>query len=301
MNTASCAVPFCEASLPCNVVTKSIEGKGWFCLPDGFTLWELPRGGNWCYVLVAPRGTIESLTKQTISGARFNTAEDIVTAVEEAGAPQGLLSKVDAACLFVRGSVVSRVKDVDHTLVFRNEPSKGWEEDSLQHLVARESVAIEFSAGGVSRVKLSSGLSSVDFLPVDAGKRRDGIIKLMENPVLSGCYQVSKKLVFAVLSFVVLMFGPAIRERIDPVLAPVAERVPGMHSRGELVGIVLEFLQLDHAIAFLASLFSPVGAILVPVVGLDTAFLVGWKGARNSRAYWDEHEKRVGAVAAKAE
>ena len=283
------------------MVTKSIEGKGWFCLPDGFTLWELPRGGNWCYVLVAPRGTIESLTKQTISGARFNTAEDIVTAVEEAGAPQGLLSKVDAACLFVRGSVVSRVKDVDHTLVFRNEPSKGWEEDSLQHLVARESVAIEFSAGGVSRVKLSSGLSSVDFLPVDAGKRRDGIIKLMENPVLSGCYQVSKKLVFAVLSFVVLMFGPAIRERIDPVLAPVAERVPDIHSRGELAGIVLEFLQLDHAIAFLASLFSPVGAILLPVVGLGTAFLVGWKGARNSRAYWYEHEKSVGAVAAKAE
>ena len=278
----------------------SIEGKGWFCLPDGFTLWELPRRGNWCYVLVAPRGTIESLTKQSISGGRFNTAEDIATAVEEAGAPQGLIGKIDAACLLVGGRVVSRVKDVDHTLVFRNEPSKGWEEDSLQHLVARETVAIEFSAGGISRVKLSSGLSSVDFLPF-AGKRRDGIIKLMENPVLSACYQVSKKLVFAVLSFVVLMFGPAIRERIDPVLAPVAERVPDMHSRGELVGIVLEFLQLDHAIAFLASLFSPVGAILVPIVGLGTAFLVGWKGARNSRAYWDEHEKRVGTVAAKAE
>ena len=76
------------------------------------------------------------------------------------------------------------------------------------------------------------------------------------SPVLSGVYQVSKKLVFAALSVVVLMFGPAIRERINPVLAPVTERVPDMHSRGELVGVVLEFLQLDHAIAFLASLFS---------------------------------------------
>ena len=296
-----CRSPFCEVSLPCNVEAYSIEGKGWFCLPDGFTLWELPRRGNWCYVLVAPRGTIESLTKQSISGGRFNTAEDIATAVEEAGAPQGLIAKIDAACLLVGGRVVSRVKDVDHTLVFRNEPSKGWEEDSLQHLVARETVAIESSAGGISRVKLSSGLSSVDFLPVDAGKRRDGIMKLMDKPVLAGGYQVSKKLVFAALSFVVLMFGPAIRERINPVLAPVTERVPDMHSRGELVGVVLEFLQLDHAIAFLASLFSPVGAILVPIVGLGTTFLVGWKGARNSRAYWDEHEKRVGAVAAKAE
>ena len=50
-------------------------------------------------------------------------------------------------------------------------------------------------------------------------------------------------------------------------------------------------------------MFSPVGAILVPIVGLGTAFLVGWKGAKNSRAYWDEHEnwdeheKRIGAVA----
>lgn len=279
----------------------SIGGKGWFCLPDGFTLWELPRGGNWCYVLVAPRGTIESLTKQTAFGGRFNAAEDIVTAVEVADAPQGVLAKIDAACLLVGGRVVSRVKDVDHTLVLRNESSKGWEEDSLQHLVARETVAIESSAGGISRVKLSSGLSSVDFLPVDPGKRRDGIIKLMNNPVLSGGYEASKKLVLAALSFVVLMFGPSIHERIDPVLAPVAERVPEMHSRGELVGIVLEFLQLDHAIAFLASLFSPVGAILVPIVGLGAAFLVGWKGAKNSRAYWDEHEKRIGAVAAKAE
>ena len=91
------------------------------------------------------------------------------------------------------------------------------------------------------------------------------------------------------------MFGPAIRDRLDPVIGPVAERVPEMHSRGELYGMVFEFLQIDHVIDVVASLFSPIGAVLVPVAGLAVAYFAGWKGARDTDTWWEAAGRALGS------
>lgn len=115
------------------------------------------------------------------------------------------------------------------------------------------------------------------------------------HPHRAGARELSKKLVLAALSFVLLMFGPAIRERLDPAIGPVAERVPDMHSRGELYGIAFEYLQIDHVIDFVASLFSPIGAIVVPIAGLVVTYVAGWKSARDTDSWCAAARRPLGS------
>lgn len=90
------------------------------------------------------------------------------------------------------------------------------------------------------------------------------------------------------------VFGPAIRDRLEPVIDPVAKRVPDMHSRGEFYGMVFEFFQIDHVIDFVASLFSPIGAVVIPLAGLVVAYVAGWKGARDTGTWWEAAGRALG-------
>jgi hypothetical protein len=207
--------------------------RGGYDLSDKRGLWELPHEGDMLYVLVAARRTISALVETAPDGI-LSSAEDISECLANIAPPRRLMDKVPAACLISGGRVVSRVKDLDHALVLRRKSASEWEEDGLGHYFAGTTVNVAESGGRAVRVKLAKGLMRVDFLPVGARKERQRIGALAARPHRAGAYELSKKLVLAALSFVFLLFGPAIRERLDPVIAPVAERVPEMHSRGEL-------------------------------------------------------------------
>lgn len=256
-------------------------------------LWELPYEGKTVYVLLAARGILSALTNLDGAGS-LATSDEIQTRVAQCPTPRGLMDKLPAACLIHEGQVVSRVKDVEHSLVLRAKPASGWEEDGFSHFFAGKTVDASAAGSPAARVRLSDGLKRIDFLPVGNESVRKRRVGLATHPHRAGARELGKKLALAALSFVFLMFGPAIRERLDPVIGPVAERVPDMHSRGELYGIVFEFLQIDHVIDVVASLFSPIGAVLVPVAGLAVAYFDGWKGARDTDTWWEAAGRALG-------
>ncbi|WP_412099894.1 hypothetical protein [Corynebacterium aurimucosum] len=187
------------------------------------------------------------------------------------------------------------MKDVEHSLVLRAKPASGWEEDGFGGFFAGKTVDPSEAGSPAARVRLSDGLKRIDFLPVGNESVRKRRVGLATHPHRAGARELGKKLAFAALSFVLLMFGPAIRDRLDPVIGPVAERVPDMHSRVELYGMVFEFLQIDHVIDVVASLFSPIGAVLVPVAGLAVAYIAGWKGARDTDTWWEAAGRALGS------
>ena len=57
----------------------------------------------------------------------------------------------------------------------------------------------------------------------------------------------------------------------------------------------MKFFQIDHVIGFVASLFSPIGAVLVPVAGLAVAYFDGWKGARDTDTWWEAAGRAFGS------
>ena len=262
-------------------------------MSDGIDLWELPHEGKTVYVLRAARGIVSALAESENAGS-LATSDEIEARVSQCPTPRGLMDKVPAACLIRGGRVVSRVKDVEHSLVLREKPASGWEEDGLSHIFAGKTVDASEAGSPAARVRLSDGLKRIDFLPVGNESVRKRRVGLATRPHRAGARELGKKLVLAALSFVLLMFGPAIRDRLDPVIGPVAERVPDMHSRGELYGMVFEFFQIDHVIGFVASLFSPIGAVLVPVAGLAVAYFDGWKGARDTDTWWEAAGRALG-------
>ncbi len=204
------------------------------------------------------------------------------------------MDRVPAACLIREGQVVSRVKDVGHSLVLSEKPAPGWEEDGLSHFFAGRTVDVSESGSRAARVRLRDGLQRIDFLPFGNESVRKTQVGLATLLYRAGAWELSKKFALAALSFVLLMFGPAIRDRLDPVIDPVAERVPDMHSRGELYGMVFEFLHIDHVIDVVASLFTPIGAVVAPVTGLAVAYAAGWKGARDADAWWEPAGRPLG-------
>lgn len=264
-------------------------------MSDKIDLWELPYEGKTVYVLLAARGIVSALAESENTGS-LATSDAIHALVSQCPTPRGLMDKVPAACLLRDGQVVSRVKDVEHSLVLREKPASGWEEDGLSHFFAGKTVDVSEPDSRAARVRLRDGLQRIGFLPVVNESVRQKRVGIATRPHRAGARELSKKLVLAALSFAVLMFGPAIRERLDPVFGPVAERVPDMHSRGELYSIVFEFLQIDHLIDFVASLFSPIGAVVVPVAGLVVAYVAGWKGARDTDSWWEAAGCPLGSV-----
>ena len=261
---------------------------------DTIDLWELPYEGKAVYVLLTARGIVSALAESSNAGS-LATSDEIQTRVAQCPSPRGLMDKVPAACLIHEGQVVSLVKDVEHSLVLREKPASGWQEDGLSHFFAGKTVDVSDPSSRAARVRLRHGLKRIDFLPVGNESVRKRRVGLAMHPHRAGARELSKKLVLAALSFVLLMFGPAIRERLDPVIGPVAERVPDMHSRGELYGIAFEYLQIDHMIDFVASLFSPIGAIVVPIAGLVVAYVAGWKSARDTDSWWAAARRPLGS------
>ena len=45
----------------------------------------------------------------------------------------------------------------------------------------------------------------------------------------------------------------------------------------------------------MASLFSPIGAVLIPVAGLAVAYIAGWKGARDTDTWWKAAGRALGS------
>lgn len=241
----------------------------------------------------AARAIVSALTDldDTLS---LSTSDEIRSRVAQCSIPRGLMDKVPAACLIREGQVVSRVKDVDHSLVFRENAASGWEEDGLSHFFAGKTVDVLEPGSRAARVRLRDGFKRIDLLPVGNESVRQRRVELATHPHRAGAWEVSRKFALAALSFVLLFFGPAIRDRLEPVIDPVAKRVPDMHSRGEFYGMVFEFFQIDHVIDFVASLFSSIGAVVIPLAGLVVAYVAGWKGARDTGTWWEAAGRALG-------
>ena len=262
-------------------------------MTDKFDLWELPYEGKTVYVLLAARGKVSALADSE-SAESLATSDEIQTRVSQCPTPRGLMDKVPAACLIREGQVVSRVKDIEHSLVLRERPAPGWEEDGLSHFFADKTVNVFEPDSRSARVRLGDDLKRIDFLPVANESARKRRVDLATHPHRAGAWELSKKFALAALSFVLLLFGPAIRDRLEPVIEPVAKRVSDLHSRGEFYGMVFEFFQIDHVIDFAASLFSPIGAVVVAVAGLVVACVAGWKGARDTGSWWEAAGRPLG-------
>ena len=58
--------------------------------------------------------------------------------------------------------------------------------------------------------------------------------------------------------------------------------------------MVFEFFQIDHVIDFVASLFSSIGAVVIPLAGLVVAYVAGWKGARDTGTWWEAAGRALG-------
>ncbi|MCG7261580.1 hypothetical protein MHJ96_09715 [Corynebacterium aurimucosum] len=262
-------------------------------MSDKIDLWELPYEGKTVYVLLAARSKVSALADSEIAES-LATSDEIQTRVAQCPIPRGLMDRVPAACLIHEGQVVSRVKDVEHSLVLRENAASGWEEDGVSHFFAGKTVDVFEPDSRSARVRLGDGLKRIDFLPVANESARKRRVDLATHPHRAGAWELSKKFALAALSFVLLLFGPAIRERIEPVIEPVAKRVPDLHSRGEFYGMVFEFFQIDHVIDFVASLFSPIGVVVVPAAGLVVAYVAGWKGARDTGTWWEAAGRSLG-------
>lgn len=188
-------------------------------MSDTFDLWELPYEGKTVYVLFEARGIVSALTDSDDTSS-LSTSGEIRSRVAQCPKPRGLMDKVPAACLIREGQVVSRVKDVEHSLVLRENAASGWEEDGLSHFFAGKTVDVFAPGSRSARVSFRDGLKRIDFLPVANESVREKRVDLATHPHRAGAWELSKKFALAALSFLLLFFGPAIRGRLEPVIDP---------------------------------------------------------------------------------
>ena len=146
------------------------------------TFGNFPMRGRLSTSCFAARAIVSALTDldDTLS---LSTSGEIRSRVAQCSIPRGLMDKVPAACLIREGQVVSRVKDVDHSLVFRENAASGWEEDGLSHFFAGKTVDVLEPGSRAARVRLRDGFKRIDFLPVGNESVRQRRVELPHIPI----------------------------------------------------------------------------------------------------------------------